>query len=134
MRIVKMLAAASALLSAPSFAADWVNLGKGQSGLTLFVDATSIVKGSEVLSVWVKFDKTTETKHAPGDPATVLNHMEFKCVSKELRTTYQATYDVTGLSVHTQSYPVAQFQPFIPESIGDEVGRVMCHAYDPPEH
>lgn len=121
-----------ATAAAPSSAANWVRHGSSTSGAGVFIDSASIIRNGGVIGVWIKFDNSTLTARKPTDPTKVLNHFEFKCLTKELRITDAVEYDAQGGNTATEGSPATPFRPFIPDSIGEEVGRFVCEIYEKP--
>ena len=121
------------LVMTPAMAADWKPMpGKEQSGATIFVDVTSIVRAGGIVTAWIKYDYSTATTPSPTTPGKILGHMDFRCSTKELRTTFEMTYDVKGNIIRSGAPASAAFEPFIPESVGEALGNRLCALYAKP--
>ncbi|WP_075572275.1 hypothetical protein [Megasphaera coli] len=99
--------------SFPSFAANWYWVGAAQNGSQYFIDNASVIKNSKAAIVLGKI------VHPDGSYS--LQYSIYTHLYKKWALLSAAEYDKNGNCTYSYSYSYPDWQPIIPDSMGEAV-------------
>jgi hypothetical protein len=117
------------VLSRGSAYAEWVKVGTGDDGLTVYVELDTISRSGDVVKMWELWDfKTTQTEPKPPH-MSVKSQREFDCAKKRGRLLALTAFSGnmgTGKVVYSSPDVKAQWIPTELGSVAQILGKVAC--------
>jgi hypothetical protein len=109
------------------WAADWVTIEGNENG-TFYVDKTSIRRAGSVATVWSLTDFTSPRRRDGKQYYSFKGQVEYDCEAMRVRPVFTAFYSegMGNGSTVTTSRSTSDWQPVIPESIGEKAFKIAC--------
>jgi hypothetical protein len=116
------------LFTAEANAADWWLIGTDKNGSTYEIDRESVRTenkgpGKSIVIVWSRQDHSRDRTISFRTSKTMYH---IKCDKREIAIVSLVRYDVNGNVKHSDTTAFPDFQPVVPDSMGDEILFYAC--------
>jgi hypothetical protein len=126
--MIKFLSTLSLLFYTQFAKADWVEIGKNETG-TFFVHATSIERNGDLVKMWFLIDfKRNQVDSSTRSFRSTKDQTEYDCKEQRTRTLYYNNYAEkmgTGKIVFTMKDPF-KWRPVAIGSISENLFNIAC--------
>ncbi|HET8731252.1 MAG TPA: surface-adhesin E family protein [Moraxellaceae bacterium] len=113
-----LVVAAMAFLPSRALASEWYLISKATDGTYVYLDISTLRAAKNHKKIWGMFVKNDSTYRK------VLTG--FRCAERESANFYSAAYDESEKLVSTTPADLPQFEPVIPDSIGETILEIVC--------